>query len=117
MSTTKTRTMVALAAAVVVSLGGFGVAAAANPTAPPPQAADHDGPNETRDSDAPLTGSDLERATASALQHTGGGTVVDSEVGDDGAAYGIEVRQPDGAVVEVNLDADFTVIGSEGDAD
>jgi hypothetical protein len=69
------------------------------------------------DDDAPLTGSALERATAVALAHTGGGTVVETEVGDGGAAYGIEVRLDDGSVVEVNLDADFQVIGQEADDD
>ena len=37
-------------------------------------------------SDAPLTGAALERATEAALAHTGGGTVTETEVGDDGAA-------------------------------
>lgn len=65
----------------------------------------------------PLTGTDLERATEAALAHTGGGTVIESEIGDDGAAYGIEIRRDDGSVVEVNLDASFAVIGSETDDD
>jgi uncharacterized membrane protein YkoI len=67
--------------------------------------------------DQPLTGSSLERATEAALAHTGGGTVVETEVGDDGAAYGVEIRLQDGRVVEVNLDANFGVIGSEPDED
>jgi hypothetical protein len=67
--------------------------------------------------DAPLTGSDLERATAAALDHTGGGTVIESEVGDDGAAYGIEIRLDDGRVVEVSLDENFRVLGEETDDD
>ncbi|MBA2632838.1 MAG: PepSY domain-containing protein [Chloroflexi bacterium] len=69
------------------------------------------------DTDAPLTGTDLDRATEAALAHTGGGTVIESEIGDDGAAYGIEIRLDDGSVVEVNLDAAFAVIGSEPDDD
>ena len=64
-----------------------------------------------------LTGTALERATAAALEHTGGGSVVETEVGDDGAAYGVEVRFDDGSQVEVNLDADFAVIGQEADED
>jgi len=67
--------------------------------------------------DEPLTGSDLEQATAAALAHTGGGTVVETEVGDDGAAYGVEVRLDDGRVVEVNLDESFDVIGQANDDD
>jgi hypothetical protein len=69
------------------------------------------------DDDEPLTGSALERATEAALAYTGGGTVVETEVGDDGAAYGVEIRLEDGRVVEVNLDNDFKVIGDEADDD
>ncbi len=67
------------------------------------------------DRDAPLTGSDLDRAVAAALEHTGGGTVVETEVGDDGAAYGVEIRLEDGRQVEVSLDQHFRVIGQESD--
>jgi uncharacterized membrane protein YkoI len=69
------------------------------------------------DDDKPLTGSNLQKATAAALVHTGGGTVVETEVGDDGAAYGVEVRLDDGRVVEVNLDENFDVVGQENDDD
>lgn len=69
------------------------------------------------DDDAELTGSDRERAVAAALASTGGGTVLETEAGDDGAAYGVEVRTPDGAVVEVQLDSGFTVTGQEADDD
>ena len=65
----------------------------------------------------PLTGSDLEKATAAALAHTGGGTVVETETGDDGAAYSVGVRLADGTEVEVNLDEAFNVIGQEADDD
>jgi uncharacterized membrane protein YkoI len=69
------------------------------------------------DDDRPLTGSDLEQATAAALAHVGGGTVIETEAGDDGATYGVEVRLEDGSVVEVSLNADFEVIGSTADDD
>jgi len=94
---------IALVAAVVLALGAVsaGIAIAAG----------------SGDDDKPLTGSSLEKATAAALAHTGGGTVVETEVGDDGAAYGVEVRLDDGSVVEVNLDENFEVIGSEADDD
>jgi uncharacterized membrane protein YkoI len=67
--------------------------------------------------DRPLTGSTLDRARQAALAHTGGGTVIETEVGDDGAAYGVEVRLPDGSVVEVALDREFRVVGAEADDD
>jgi uncharacterized membrane protein YkoI len=69
------------------------------------------------DDDKPLTGSALDQATAAALAHTGGGTVIETEVGDGGSAYGVEVRLPDGSVVEVALNADFQVVGQESDDD
>lgn len=69
------------------------------------------------DDDRPLTGSNLERATAAALAHTGGGRVIETEVGDDGAAYGVEIRLDDRSVVEVGLDANFDVIGQQSDDD
>lgn len=69
------------------------------------------------DDDRPLTGDALERARAAALAHTGGGSVIETEVGDDGAAYGVEIRLEDGSVVEVALDRDFRVIGDETDDD
>jgi uncharacterized membrane protein YkoI len=69
------------------------------------------------DDDRPLTGATLAQAEAAALAHTGGGTVVETEVGDDGAAYGVEVRLEDGTQVEVMLDESFRVIGEEADDD
>jgi hypothetical protein len=65
----------------------------------------------------PLTGSNLERATAAALEYTGGGTVVETESGDDGAAYSVGIRLDNGSEVEVNLDENFDVIGGEADDD
>ena len=69
------------------------------------------------DRDRPLTGSTLDRAREAALESTGGGTVTETEAGDDGAAYGVEVRLSDGRVVEVRLDANFQVFGHEADDD
>jgi hypothetical protein len=69
------------------------------------------------DSDTQLSGGTLERASQAALAHTGGGKVVDSETGDDGAAYGVEVQLADGSQVEVSLDGDFNVVGQEADDD
>jgi hypothetical protein len=89
------------AVALVVIGGGTGIAIATG----------------VGDDDAPLTGSALEQATAAALEHTGGGTVIETEVGDGGAAYGVEIRLDDGSVVEVGLDENFQVIGQESDED
>lgn len=67
--------------------------------------------------DTPLSGRALERASAAALEHVGGGTVTETEVGDGGAVYEVEVRLDDGSQVEVQLDKDFNVTGTEGDDD
>jgi hypothetical protein len=61
------------------------------------------------DDEHQLTGSALDQASPAALEHTGGGTVIEAEAGDDGAAYGVEIRL-DGSVVDVALDANFRVV-------
>jgi uncharacterized membrane protein YkoI len=68
------------------------------------------------DDDEPLTGTTRDRAVEAALEHTGG-TVLETEAGDDGAAYGVEIRLADGRTVEVELDETFDVIGQETDDD
>jgi hypothetical protein len=69
------------------------------------------------DDDRPIEGAAYDESVAAALEHTGGGEVIETEIGDDGAAYGVEVRLDDGRVVEVNLDENFEVIGQENDDD
>jgi uncharacterized membrane protein YkoI len=69
------------------------------------------------DTDQELTGSTRDRAVAAALAAAGGGTVLETEAGDDGAAYSVEVRLGDGRQVEVNLDKAFKVIAREVDDD
>ncbi len=70
------------------------------------------------DDDQPITGPALANCTAAALAgQPEGSTVTETEVGDDGAAYGVEIRLADGSEIEVNLDADCVVIGQEADED
>ena len=66
-----------------------------------------------RDDETPITGTALERASAAALAHTGGGRVTETEAGDEEGAYEVEVTLPDGSQVDVHLDASFDVIGDE----
>jgi uncharacterized membrane protein YkoI len=96
------RTRWIAAAGLAVAVVGGGVAAAAAGGG---------------DSDQELTGATRDRAVAAALAITGGGTVTETEAGDDGAAYGVEVRLPDGRQVEVNLDQSFKVVRREPDED
>ena len=69
------------------------------------------------DHEAPITGQDLERATAAALEHTGGGKVTETEVGDEESYYEVEVTLPDGAQTDVQLDEQFNVVGEETDSE
>jgi hypothetical protein len=66
-------------------------------------------------SEEPITGEALERASAAALESTGGGRVTGTEVGDEEGYYEVEVTLPDGRQVDVHLDASFKVIVTEGD--
>ena len=65
-----------------------------------------------------LTGRDRERATAAALEHTGGGEVTDAERDNDESPYEVEVRLDDGREVDVHLDEQFRVVDvPDDDAD
>lgn len=67
------------------------------------------------DNEAPITGAALDQASAAALAHTGGGTVTETEVGDEESMYEVEVTLDDGSQVDVQLDANFKVVGDETD--
>ena len=65
--------------------------------------------------DSPITGSALDNATAAALEHTGGGKVTGTEVGDEESYYEVEVTLDGGRQVDVQLDRAFHVVGSKTD--
>lgn len=67
------------------------------------------------DDDIPITGDAYDRATEAALAHVGGGSVIDTEIGDEEGAYEVEVVRSDGTRVDVHLGADFAVLGTEED--
>ena len=67
------------------------------------------------DADTPITGPALERASRAALEHLGEGRVTDTEEGDEESYYEVEVTLEDGREVDVQLDRDFNVVGSEVD--
>ncbi len=71
--------------------------------------------NDDDGSERPITGGALDRAGAAALDHTGGGRVTETEVGDEESYYEVEVTRGDGSQVDVQLDRDFRVVGAEGD--
>ncbi len=61
--------------------------------------------------DVPITGPDLERASAAALEHLGEGRVTATEVGDEESYYEIEVELDNGRQVDVQLDESFNFVG------
>jgi uncharacterized membrane protein YkoI len=67
------------------------------------------------DGDQPITGTALEKASAAALDHTGGGRVTGTEVGDEDSYYEVEVTLDDGSQVDVQLDKAFNVVDQMAD--
>jgi uncharacterized membrane protein YkoI len=98
--TSRKRFVIAGACIAALAAGGAGVAAATG---------------GGDDSEQPITGSALDQAEAAALAETGGGTVTETETGDEESFYEVEVTRDDGSQVDVQLDRDFAVVGSEAD--
>jgi len=92
----KNRTKIFLGIAVLAALAAWPVAAIAG-----------------GDSDTPITGPALQQASDAALNFIGEGTVTDTEVGDEESLYEVEITLPDGTEVDVQLDENFNVVGSE----
>ena len=67
--------------------------------------------------ETPITGASLDGASAAALEHTGGGRVTGTEVGDEESYYEVEVTLDDGSQVDVQLDEEFNVVGGNADDD
>ena len=60
------------------------------------------------------SGTNLEKAKSVALEQVNG-RVTGSEVGDEEGAYQVEVTKSDGTQVDVNLDKNFSVLGTPAD--
>ena len=71
--------------------------------------------NDDDATERPIPASDLEQAKDAALEETGGGTVTATEVGDEESRYEVEVTLDDGSQVDVQLDRNFEVVGTETD--
>lgn len=95
----KTIWITGAAVAAVLVVGGAGLAIA-----------------DPFDTDGPLTGSALDKASAAALDAVGSGTVTDTDSGDDddAHAYEVEVTLADGTDVDVALDESFGVLWVDG---
>jgi uncharacterized membrane protein YkoI len=93
--------LIAVAAVAALAVGGTAIARAAGGS----------------DNERPITGSALDKAGAAALDHTGGGQVSDTEVGDEEGYYEVEVTRSDGSQVDVHLDRGFNVLSQVSDSD
>jgi uncharacterized membrane protein YkoI len=110
-----------MAAVAALAIGGAAIASAAGssdsssqqPAPVAESAAENESGNEAPDQ--PIGASDLDKASAAALDHTGGGQVTDTEVGDEESYYEVEVTLDDGSQVDVQLDRSFQVVGDELD--
>jgi uncharacterized membrane protein YkoI len=61
------------------------------------------------------TGPGIEKAKSIALDHTNGGRVTGTEIGDEEGYYEVEVVRDDGSQVDVHLDRDFNVLSTPAD--
>lgn len=71
--------------------------------------------SEGSEIDVPVRGPDLARASEVAIDHLGGGSVTETEIDDEESYYEVEVILDDGRQVDVQLDKDFNVVGTEDD--
>lgn len=96
------RLALAFAGAAVVTAGTVGGAAALS-----------GGDDDAQD--RPIPASELEKAEQAALTETGEGTVTETEVDDEESKYEVEVTLDDGSQVDVQLDKEFQVVGTEAE--
>jgi len=98
--------VIGAAAAATLALGGGGAAIAAQ---------QEETPVNGGDSSEQVTGPGIEKAKSAALDHTNGGRVTGTEVGDEEGYYEIEVTLDDGSQIDVHLDRDLNVLGTLAD--
>jgi uncharacterized membrane protein YkoI len=101
-----------LAAAAVAALG-LGGAAFAGATG----GGDDGGGKGDDGSGKPITGAALDRASAVAVDHAGGGRVSGTEFQDEEGYYEVEVTRDDGSQVDVHLDSHFNVLDQSADGE
>jgi uncharacterized membrane protein YkoI len=111
MNTKLKRGIVAAAVVAALGVGGATIAGAAGGGGDDGAGLGDDG------SGKPITGAALDRASAVALDHTGGGRVSDTELQDEEGYYEVEVTRDDGSQVDVHLDSDFNVLNDSADED
>ena len=99
----RTRLAIVGVSAVMVAGAGAGIAVAS-------------GSGDDNADSKPITGTELQRASAAALAETGGGKVTATEQGDEEGYYEVEVTLADGSQVDVHLDRNLNVIDAQADA-
>ena len=103
------RGVLAVAAVAALGLGGAAIAGATG-------GGDDEGGGKGDDgSGKPIAGAALDRASAIAVDHAGGGRVTGTELQDEEGYYEVEVTRADGSQVDVHLDKSFNVIDSKAD--
>jgi len=122
--------LIAMAAVAVLAIGGVAIATATSGDEPaqPARVAAQETENETGENEAEENESDeneadeqasgprADAAARAAREAVGGGKVLEVEIADDGmSGFEVEVKRPDGSYVEVNLDEDLQVVGTESD--
>jgi len=132
--------LIAMAAVAVLAIGGVAIATATSGDEPaqPASGAAQETENETgeneaeenesdeneaeeneaeeNEADEQATGPRADAAARAAREAVGGGKVLEVENADDGmSGFEVEVERPDGSYVEVNLDQDLQVVGTESD--
>jgi uncharacterized membrane protein YkoI len=85
------RTLLIAAAIAMLLLVGAGVAYAT-------------GSGDEDSSEQQATGSGIEKAKSVALDHTNGGRVTGTEIGDEEGYYEVEIIRDDGSQVDIYLD-------------
>ena len=98
------RKLTVAAGVAAIVAGGAGIAVAGG-----------SGEDAAEGPDRAITGDALQKASEAALAETGGGTVTGTEVGDEESYYEVEVTKDDGSQVDVQLDENFSVVGSKAD--
>ena len=102
---------IAMFGALVMVLGVIGGGVAAASSGGSAGGADAD----SGDTDVPISGAELGPASDAALAHLGEGKVTETEVGDEESYYEVEVTLENGSEVDVQLNRDFSVAGTEAE--
>lgn len=97
---------------IIIGVGAAAVIAASAGIAAAASGSDED---TAEGPDVAISGDALRKASDAALAETGGGSVTGTEVGDEESYYEVEVTLDDGSQVDVQLDENFAVVGSEAD--